>query len=135
MYYKLASDESDITLTHNDIAPSTTLQNFISTILSPYAHLFTIFLLVLQSVFILSLPATPSTPSAQDCSAPSTPQCPDLANHVEQGFIRAQFGREFAYMTLDPRYDYLWNETAASSMIISSQGVESGKEEVGSISM
>ena len=42
---------------------------------------------------------------------------------------------EPVYMSLNNAYDYLWNETESSGLILSSEGLIDNHEEVGSITM
>jgi hypothetical protein len=138
MYYKLADHESDISSSDSDLPPPTTFQNILAILTSPYAQLFTIFLLFIQSIFILSFSHVATTTTncpKQTCPTYPVQKRPELPETKDSGFIKAQFERDMRYMTLDHQYDYLWNETAGSGMIMSADGIADGTEEVGSISM
>jgi hypothetical protein len=72
-----------------------------------YTQTFTIFLLLLQSLFIIRLWST-----RHSYSIP-TPHHEDL--------VQRQWHRDTSYMSLDHAYDGLWNETGQSALVFNDE--------------
>lgn len=71
-----------------------------------YLQAFTIFLLLLQSLFIIRLWST-------NHSLTSNPHQEDL--------IQRKWHRNTSYMSLDHAYDGLWNETGQSALVFNNE--------------